>query len=123
MGLLLLRSIPFSRFARSVGMSGILSKPDLHVKWFLAFGRKYIYKKDLTTTKDVWSNRGMRAAEKLVQHYGGKQAVALALDVHEETIRLWLRDGIPLASAIKVEERSGGVVTAEQILREAKAAA
>ena len=65
----------------------------------------------------------MRAAEKLVSHYGDKRAVADALDVHEETIRLWLRDGIPLAKAIDVETRSKGVVTAEEILREAKEAA
>lgn len=66
---------------------------------------------------------GMRAAEKLIAHYGDKRAVASALDVHEETVRLWLRDGIPLAKAIDVETRSGGIVTAEEVLREAKAAA
>lgn len=62
----------------------------------------------------------MKAAEKLVKHYGDKRTTALALDVHEETLRLWLRDGIPLAKAIEVERRSSGIVTAEQILREAK---
>ena len=65
----------------------------------------------------------MRAAEKLVRHYGDKRAAAQKLGIHEETLRLWLRDGIPLAKAIGVEERCGGVVTAERILREAKAAA
>jgi hypothetical protein len=65
----------------------------------------------------------MRAAEKLIEHFGDKRAVAAALDVHEETVRLWLRDGIPLGKAIDVETRSKGIVTAEEILREAKAAA
>jgi hypothetical protein len=65
----------------------------------------------------------MKAAEKLIAHFGDKRAVATALDVHEETVRLWLRDGIPLGKAIEVETRSKGVVTAEEILEEAKAAA
>ncbi len=65
----------------------------------------------------------MRAAERLINHYGDKRAAATALGVHEETLRLWLRDGIPLAKAIDIETRSGGIVTAEQVLEEAKAAA
>ena len=65
----------------------------------------------------------LKAADRLVKHYGDKKATAKALSVHEETIRLWLRDGIPLAKAIEVETRSAGVVTAEEILREARQAA
>lgn len=60
------------------------------------------------------------AAEKLVAHFGGRQKAADALGVVGETIRLWRKNGIPLEAAIDVEARSGGVVTAEQILHEAK---
>ena len=58
--------------------------------------------------------------KRLVDHYGGKQEAAKALEVNPETIRLWLRDGIPLAKAIEVERDSRGVVTAEEILRDKK---
>ena len=62
----------------------------------------------------------MRAADKLVDHFKGKREAADALGIHEETLRLWLRDGIPLAKAIEVEQKSKRVVTAEQILRAAR---
>jgi hypothetical protein len=63
----------------------------------------------------------MTAAEKLAQHYGDRFKAAVALKMNKETFRLWLRDGIPLAKAVEVEKDSGGVVTAEEILQEAKA--
>lgn len=59
-------------------------------------------------------------AKRLVDRYGGRKEAAEALDKTPETIRLWLLRGIPLASALDVEERSGGLVTAEEILQEAK---
>ena len=62
----------------------------------------------------------MLATKKLIKHYGGKREVAQALHIHEETFRLWVRDGIPLGKAIDVEQKSEGTVTAEQILVEAK---
>lgn len=66
----------------------------------------------------------MKTADKLVAHCDGdKKAAAAWLGIHEETLRLWLRDGIPLAKAIEVETRSNGVVKAEEVLREARQAA
>jgi len=62
----------------------------------------------------------MTAAEKLAQHYGDRFKAAAALKINKETFRLWLRDGIPLAKAVWVETASGGIVKAEQILRECK---
>ena len=61
-----------------------------------------------------------KSARKLVHHFGGKRLTADALAIHEETLRLWLRDGIPLARAIEIERRTAGVVRAEDILREAR---
>lgn len=62
----------------------------------------------------------MKLAEKLVTHYGGRAQAAAAINVNKETIRLWLRDGIPLERALDVEEKSKGVVKAEEVLREAR---
>ena len=62
-------------------------------------------------------------AQKLVNHFGGKGQTAEAMNVSGETVRLWLRDGLPLHRAIDFEQRSGGAVTAEEILKETKEAA
>lgn len=59
-------------------------------------------------------------AERLISHYGGRQKAADALGVSGETIRLWKRDGIPLQSALEVEQKCGGIVTADEILRLAR---
>lgn len=64
-----------------------------------------------------------KTAQKLVEHFGGKAQTAKAMEVSGETVRLWLRDGLPLHRAIDFEEKSGGAVTAEEILKEAKVAA
>ena len=68
-------------------------------------------------------NTQQGAADRLVLHYGGRQKAADALGVTGETIRLWRRDGIPVASALDVEQKSGGIVRAEEILAEARARA
>lgn len=65
----------------------------------------------------------MSCAEKIVQHYGGKDEACKALQINPETLRLWLRDGIPLGKAIYVEQKTGRAVRAEEILKEARAAA
>jgi hypothetical protein len=65
----------------------------------------------------------MSTAERLVAHFGGKKKTRQAFGVSGETIRLWLRDGLPLHRAIDFEKRSKGAVTAEEILQEAKVAA
>lgn len=62
----------------------------------------------------------MNLAEKLVEHFGGRKPAAESLGVSGETIRLWLRDGIPLERAIDVERDTSGAVTAEQVLQAAK---
>lgn len=63
----------------------------------------------------------MNNAERLIERYGSKKKAADALGKTTETLRLWSRDGIPLESSLEVEEKSAGFVTAEDILREAKA--
>ena len=62
-------------------------------------------------------------AQKLVKHFRSKKLAAEALNIHRETFRLWLRDGIPLAKALDVERNSGGAVKAEEVLRDARQAA
>ncbi len=58
----------------------------------------------------------------LVDHFGSgdRKVAAAALGYVDETFRLWQHNGIPWASAIEIEKRSKGVVTAERILREHK---
>ena len=72
----------------------------------------------------------MKTAQRLVKFLGGdeaslraRQKTARALGVHPETIRLWLRDGIPLERALFIEEKTDRHVTAEEVLREARQAA
>lgn len=64
-----------------------------------------------------------RAARKLIEHFGGRAETEEALDVSRETLRLWLRDGIPLERAVDIERDTDGAVTGEQILKEARQAA
>lgn len=59
-------------------------------------------------------------AARLVDHFKGRAETARQFNRSTEAIRLWLKDGIPLSQAIEVEEISGGVVTAEEILVDAK---
>jgi hypothetical protein len=73
--------------------------------------------------KRIWLNAVMKTAEKVVQHFGSKEAAITALEINPETLRLWLRDGIPLARALFVEEKTGGAVPAESILSEARESA
>lgn len=61
-------------------------------------------------------------AERLIRHYGGRQKAADALGVSGETLRLWRRDGIPLTSAVALEFKCQGVVTAQEVLQAARVA-
>lgn len=61
--------------------------------------------------------------DRLIRHYGSRSKAALALEVNPETVRLWLKRGIPLEKSIDIERRSKGIVTAEEILRDKKYAA
>lgn len=66
----------------------------------------------------------MSPQQRLYAYYGGNRKTAAdALGVNTETIRLWLRDGIPLKNAHKVEKKTQGFVTAEEILKYWKKAA
>lgn len=62
----------------------------------------------------------MKTAEKLIEHFGSKDAAIAALEINPETLRLWLRDGIPLARALFVEQKTSGAIKAEEILSEAR---
>lgn len=68
-----------------------------------------------------------KTAKRLVKHFAGslsdapaRRKTAEALQVHQETIRLWLHNGIPLERALWVEQKTGGAITADEILREAR---
>lgn len=66
----------------------------------------------------------MNPQQRLYAYYGGsRKTAAESLNVTTETIRLWLKKGIPLNQAIYVEKKTQGFVTAEEILRHAKKAA
>lgn len=65
----------------------------------------------------------MKTTDRLVEHFGGKAEACAALGINPETLRLWLRDGIPLARALFVEEKTGGTIKAESVLKEARQAA
>ncbi len=59
----------------------------------------------------------MSPQQRLYAYYGGsKKSAAHAFAVHEETIRLWLKKGIPLERAHQVEKTTQGFVKAEEIL-------
>lgn len=60
----------------------------------------------------------MKTAQKLVTHYGSRKLAAQVLGVSVETIRLWLKNGIPPASALDVEHITNRLVTAEDIIQE-----
>lgn len=65
----------------------------------------------------------MKTADKLVEHFGGAKETIEALDINRETLRLWLRDGIPLTRALHIEEVTRNAITADEILKEAREAA
>lgn len=67
---------------------------------------------------------GMKVLDRLIQHFGGKLETCIALDnIHPETLRLWEKNGIPLSKALWLEEKTGGAIKAEQVLKEAREAA
>lgn len=59
-------------------------------------------------------------AKRLVDHFGGRPETAKHLGRTAESVRLWLKNGIPVANAIEVEKLTDGLVTAEEILADAK---
>lgn len=66
----------------------------------------------------------MSPQQRLYAYYGGsKKTAAEAFGVHEETIRLWLKKGIPLERGPLVEKKTQGFVTADEIWRYWKKAA
>lgn len=62
----------------------------------------------------------MTCAKRLVEHFNGRKEAAEGMKVSAETIRLWLRDGIPLERAVDVENATGGIISGEDILREVR---
>jgi transposase len=60
----------------------------------------------------------MSPQQRLYAYYGGsKKTAAKDLGVTTETIRLWIRDGIPLKNAVRVEKKTQGFITAEEIMK------
>jgi hypothetical protein len=63
----------------------------------------------------------MTPQQRLYAYYGGsKKTAAAALKVTDETIRLWLKKGIPVTRAVFVEKKTQGFVTADEIFRHAR---
>lgn len=58
---------------------------------------------------------------RVVERAGGRTQASVQLGVTRETIRLWLLKGFPLKDALKIEQQVDGLVTAEEILAEARA--
>jgi DNA-binding transcriptional regulator YdaS (Cro superfamily) len=60
----------------------------------------------------------MSPQQRLYAYFGGsRKTAAERLGVTTETIRLWLRDGIPLNRSVWIEKKTEGFVTAEEVLR------
>jgi hypothetical protein len=62
----------------------------------------------------------MNVAQQLVEHFGGVDQTAQTLNINRETLRLWLRDGIPPKRWLEIEKRTSGAITADQLLEEAR---
>ena len=56
-------------------------------------------------------------AERLVRKFGGRAGVANRFSVSTETVRLWLKNGIPTDRALEVQEATDGAIAAHSILR------
>tara|TARA_R110000868_G_scaffold150390_1_gene373560 strand:+ start:2591 stop:2797 length:207 start_codon:yes stop_codon:yes gene_type:complete len=65
----------------------------------------------------------MKTADRLVAHFGDREKTCAALDINPETLRLWLRDGIPLSKSLFVEQKTKRKIWAEDIVREARESA
>lgn len=59
-------------------------------------------------------------AQRLIDVYGSRQEAADALDVTPATIGLWLKGRIPLRAAVRVEERTHGLIEADEVLEDAR---
>lgn len=61
-----------------------------------------------------------RSIQKLSWRYGSLPKAADALGVVRETMRLWSRHGIPLSKALRIEFLTNKLITAEELLKEAR---
>lgn len=59
-------------------------------------------------------------ADKLLLIYGSRSKAAKALGVAYETVRLWCLNGIPIGAALRVEKKTRGEITAEQVVKAAR---
>ncbi|HTD91154.1 MAG TPA: Cro/CI family transcriptional regulator [Burkholderiales bacterium] len=62
----------------------------------------------------------MKTTDKLVEHFGNKEATIKCLGINRETWRLWVRDGVPLGKALFVEQMTAGKVAAEDVIADAR---
>lgn len=54
--------------------------------------------------------------EKIIEFFGGKSAMAKALDVEPAAVSAWLRNGLPPFRAIQIETLSKGAFKAREIV-------
>lgn len=57
--------------------------------------------------------------DEVIQHFGGRAALAEKLDVHPAAVTNWKTRGIPLAQAVKIEQLSGGRFKAKDLCPDA----
>ena len=56
--------------------------------------------------------------EEICKFFGNQKKLADVLEVTEAAISIWKRQGIPAARAIQIEELSGGIFKATEIMNE-----
>lgn len=58
--------------------------------------------------------------KKLIRTYKTKSAVARVMGMTRQSMDFWQKNGIPLEKSIHVEIKSGGIVTAEEIVQDVR---
>lgn len=54
--------------------------------------------------------------DEIIKHFGGKAALAKALNVERSAVSWWLREGLPSRRAVQIERITGGMFKAIEIV-------
>ena len=54
--------------------------------------------------------------DEIIKHFGGKAALAKALNVERSAVSWWLREGLPSGRAVEIERMTGGIFKAIEIV-------
>lgn len=77
---------------------------------------------EILTANAIWGyDMLMRILDRLISHFGSKQETASAFNIGMEALRLWGIRGVPLFRALDIERATGGAVSADDVLLEARA--